>query len=174
MDINISNCATIAHMLAVWWDNSSGNSIHAWLLRLVPAFILWKIWRARNNAYFEDIGMDSMVIINKIRDRIYNIYMAFNIKKHQGKTSAEVLQFMRVQVHSVQEFCVIWFGGRHLLLNGRGLNTDGASRGNPGMSGIGGVLRNHNHACHLAGICNNSPCMLKLWQFWWVFKEQSN
>lgn len=43
MNIDISNCVTTAHILSVWWNNSSGNSIHSWMLRLVPAFILWEI-----------------------------------------------------------------------------------------------------------------------------------
>ncbi|XP_027082553.1 uncharacterized protein [Coffea arabica] len=124
-----------------WWLKSYDSDIRRFIGRLLPSVVCWQIWKARNKAMFEDVQMRSNVICQAIFSEIRSI-VDIHFKK----------------VGRVQSFYLLYdwpnssdVGITYKLIrwetkeSGRfTLNTDGCSKGNPGVGGGGGVLRDSN------------------------------
>lgn len=102
-----------------------------------------EIWKARNKAYFENVEMRCASIIEHIRSKINDHFVAYGVAKPQGKTSTEFLQFLGLKASALQvKFVLVrWIP---LVDSWIKLNSDGASKVSPGMAGVRGVLRNSN------------------------------
>src|SRR3954462_1387178 len=71
------------------------------------------------------------------------IFHAFKLQLHKGKLTDEALKFFNLHATTEQrDFqLVIWKKPSSKVIK---LNIDGASKGNPGDAGIGGLFRNSN------------------------------
>ena len=56
-----------------WWLKSYDSDIRRFIGRLLPTVVCWQIWKARNNAMFEDVQMRSNVICQAIFSEIQSI-----------------------------------------------------------------------------------------------------
>jgi ribonuclease HI len=151
----------------------------------LPKFILWKIWLERNNRLFREITCSSAQVASKIKSlfgesapyfsKVKNSrgleaeeeqwIKSFNLKEQPEKTSIET-KHENWEIRLKEEEFGEWKRQRkkHLLF------FDGASKGNPGATGGGGVLLapdgklELSYAWGLGEDSNNRAEALALWQ----------
>ncbi|XP_071933136.1 uncharacterized protein [Coffea arabica] len=107
--------------LQSWWMHSFGNSTLAALTRLLPPFICWELWKARNKACFEDVVATSTSLLQQI-----------TMQLHTG------LVLLLVYPSKRRAIALSWSYPIRPYVK---LNIDGSSLGNPGDSGGGGLIR---------------------------------
>src|SRR4051812_7434369 len=128
-------------MLIRWWTKSKGSSLYSWLLRVLPCYILWNLWKSRNKAMFDSTVMNHSNIITAVQSQTCDTFHAFKLSLHRGKVSSEALTSFNLPTcdKKLNTQLVIW---KKPNLNIFKLNVDGASKGNPGIAGAGGLIRN--------------------------------
>jgi ribonuclease HI len=152
---------------------------------MLPKFILWKIWLERNNRLFREITSNPAQVAIKIKAlfgesapyfcKLKNSrgleaeeeqwIKSFNLKEQPQQTGNETRQ-EKWEIQMKEEEFGEWKSQRskHILF------FDGASKGNPGVAGGGGVLLNPDgqlelsYAWGLGVETNNRAEALALWQ----------
>ncbi|XP_071905969.1 uncharacterized protein [Coffea arabica] len=108
----------------------------------LPIWICWHIWKARNRAVFEGVRMQGRDVCQVI---FKDIKATFEIQFQQMldvRTFPEMYDTIAMAGSQRYGFLIVrWKPSADDRLT---LNTDGCSKGNPGLSGGGGVLRNSN------------------------------
>ena len=64
-----------------WWIHSKAGRLRNILCRIIPAFICWHLWCARNKSFFEGVPMKESTILDRICGEIK---MAFHIFPFTG------------------------------------------------------------------------------------------
>eukprot|EP00253_Pinus_taeda_P029227 PITA_29227 len=135
-----------------WRTDFSGTQRVNNIWKSAPGFLLWSIWKERNRRIF----LDEYRSINFSKDSIItNIQQLIQTKcrtNNNEKPTALDLRILKsfclegsgyhsVPQHSTPQpsSCESW---QCPPVEGLKLNFDGASRSNPGLVGIGGVIRN--------------------------------
>src|SRR4051812_18148761 len=90
-------------MLTNWWREVKGNSLHSWLLHLIPSIIIWHIWKAKNKKRFEDKDMSASIIIELVRLDISNINHSYKLQLMKGKCSVACMQYFNLPVAAAYE-----------------------------------------------------------------------
>lgn len=126
--------------LSFWMYHSHGD-IMTKCLKILPSLICWYIWKWRNNIIFEGSNWSFQFIISEIWKYLLIIlkssFKHFDLRAHSWIELIDLLDNRPSISRTIQ---VIWkFPSRALKLN-----TNGSSRGNPGPSSGGGVLRNES------------------------------
>ncbi|XP_011082393.1 uncharacterized protein LOC105165175 [Sesamum indicum] len=126
------------------WKSDRDSKAH--IRDLIPVLILWSIWTICNTAKHESTSFKSAAIIFKIHN-----YLQLHGKAKMWKPTTHwkgdrFLAFslkISFPIKRKSTYCTLvkwekpqmgWFI----------LNTDGASKGNPGISGAGGILGDHH------------------------------
>lgn len=135
-----------------WRTNFSGTQRVNSIWKSAPGFLLWSIWKERNRRIFQDEVRNINFSKDNILSNIRQLILA-KCRTHVGErpTSLDlrILNSFRLKVGIHNS--VLPQGNPHTHLceswqsppdGGIKLNFDGASRGNPGSAGIGGVFRN--------------------------------
>ncbi|XP_027065969.1 uncharacterized protein [Coffea arabica] len=124
--------------LTAWWLFSPRQAVRQFLFSILPSFICWHTWKARNIAYYEGRQMSVAKICHAILlDVIGVVEIQFN-QKLEVHTFLQLYEWTTQQT-SRYSFHLVWWKAKEAgLLT---LNTDGCSKGNPGVSGGGGILR---------------------------------
>lgn len=128
-------------LLMSWWLKKSSKDFIKYLLILVPATIFWEIWRSRNKCVFENERMDASKIIKNVINLISSVS-----SQHQFKSSflyyeeIQSLLSLKSKTYTCSFHIVKWSAPKEPYFK---LNCDGASKGNPGKSGSGGIIRNY-------------------------------
>ena len=125
--------------LTAWWLFSPRQAVRQFLFSILPSFICWHTWKARNIAYYEGRQMSVARICHAILlDVIGVVEIQFN-QKLEVHTFLQLYEWTTQQT-SRYSFHLVWWKAKETgLLT---LNTDGCSKGNPGVSVSGGILRN--------------------------------
>lgn len=131
--------------LSTWWLLSNPpDGISKWVIRLIPCFILWEIWKHRNKAKYDNGDMFIPAIIEQIRVSIRDTFYAFYPLVDGSFRSQPIATYFqlvpRPKVIKPPRL-VLWKYPSSALFK---LNTDGASKGNPGMASGGGIFRDNN------------------------------
>ncbi|KAM7465445.1 hypothetical protein LguiB_013007 [Lonicera macranthoides] len=126
-----------------WWLIRIKSPCHKVVLSLIPVLICWMLWKNRNKGRFEGVNMSIAHIIKEIGDYVRCLLINSTIvqKRVDGddvwiKDFVKSAPPMRMGVLSI----IKWTApGKDRVK----LNTDGWSKGNPGLSGGGALIRNH-------------------------------
>ncbi|XP_071920660.1 uncharacterized protein [Coffea arabica] len=124
-----------------WWMFPTPRGKQRFVFDIVPVFICWNIWKARCRAVFEG----ARVRVKEICDEVFqDVKSAFEVQFSLATQVSDFSLFYERVARSTDlyEFRIVWWraGGQADMV----LNTDGCSKGNPGASGGGGLLRDSN------------------------------
>ncbi|KAH9701287.1 hypothetical protein KPL71_024943 [Citrus sinensis] len=127
--------------LLLFWRHCAPSRNH--LRVLLPCFILWQIWKARNAFRFNSQSFSTDAVIFQVDSDVRLASSAFGFKPPQlkgvlGSCIAEGLRVTAPPRRSIR--LVAW---TRPLPGVAKLTVDGCSRGNPGMAASGGTLRDH-------------------------------
>nr|XP_027082456.1 uncharacterized protein LOC113704781 [Coffea arabica] len=126
-----------AHLFE-WWMLPTPRAKQRFVFDIVPVFICWNIWKARCRAVFER----ARVRVKELCEAVFqDVKLAFEVQFSLAVHVSDFsLFYERVAQSTVRyEFRVVrWRAGGQADMV---LNTDGCSKGNPGASGGGGLLR---------------------------------
>ncbi|XP_027174512.1 uncharacterized protein LOC113774142 [Coffea eugenioides] len=121
-----------------WWMSSSRSEKGRFLFFVLPSLICWHIWKARNKAYYEGVQMRLGRICHDI---LIDMKGVVEVQFNQRLGVQTFLQLYEGTAHPPPCYSVQLVGWRVTEEGTLTLNTDGCSKGNPGVSGGGGILR---------------------------------
>ncbi|XP_058071074.1 uncharacterized protein LOC131220118 [Magnolia sinica] len=141
--------SSVENRLAQWWFSPTFRSSVRYVQNLVPCLILWETWKASNSAVFYGRSPSPSSLISRIcwwisfigrnsrtsnqlssvstsvpNPQVADVSFSFNVNNTRSPSSYLVVNWRRPPCGWVK------------------INIDGSARGNPGMSGGGGVCRN--------------------------------
>ncbi|XP_027156179.1 uncharacterized protein LOC113756908 [Coffea eugenioides] len=128
----------VCDRMVMWWLSSQSKGQRRVVVSILPSFICWHIWKARNKAVREGVSLSSGDICHGI---IQDVVLAVSSEVNRWNLCLPFDQFFdRLSTPPVPLQCRIvrWQAAGTGIAT---LNTDGWSKGNPGVSGGGGVLR---------------------------------
>jgi len=151
----------------------------------IPKFICWKLWLERNNRIFREESCTSIRVISKIKALLGEALEANTSLRNEMSLVKEEEQWLKDLVPNLKERSIppafahanweirleeLEFIKWRSALDDHCLFFDGASKGNPGVAGSGGVLLNPGGSQEMRfhwglGIeTNNRAEALALWQ----------
>ncbi|KAK4385662.1 putative ribonuclease H protein [Sesamum angolense] len=152
-------------MILQAWKNNISNQPH--IRDILPLLIMWNVWICRNAVIFEGAPFKANRIISGTLNYFHLLGKTNLIRASHWKGDKPVASHLKIPVPqqkiSSRISIVKW------IKPDRGwfkLNTDGASKGNPGIVGAGGIIRNHLGQTVLAfqehlGLTSNTTAELK-------------
>eukprot|EP00253_Pinus_taeda_P002977 PITA_02977 len=140
---------TILHWPSDYSNNLKINNI--W--KVLPGFLTWTIWKERNKRIFQNDQRNLEFSQLTLTENVHQLILEKCSAVPDSQLSARdqyILQIFKLDnghnistASSQQEPRTGPFGWHRPPVGFLKLNFDGASRGNPGLVGIGGVIRNH-------------------------------
>ncbi|XP_071921800.1 uncharacterized protein [Coffea arabica] len=124
-----------------WWLSSYDSEIQRFIGHILPSIVCWQIWKARNKAMFEDVQMRPLAICRAIFSEIQTM-VGIHFKQVFRVQSFHHLYDWSYSSHTEVTYKLVRWEAKES--DRFILNTDGCSKGNPGVSGGGGVLRDSN------------------------------
>ncbi|KAI0511114.1 hypothetical protein KFK09_011737 [Dendrobium nobile] len=109
----------------------------------IPVLICWYLWASRNDSKHNNIRMDAMNIISKVKNKVIQLYNAnlikpSSFKNHYNAASAFGLVISNRKIKS-REKLIYW---KRPVIDYFKLNTDGSY--NSVTAGCAGIIRDHN------------------------------
>jgi exonuclease III len=144
--------SSIRETLVNWDIVSFQNPILQRIWQLLPGFILWAIWKERNQRIFHSTSSPPLTTWERVTRCIKETILSSSGLQDdmQGKPEEKsildgwnlptIIQAQGKTIHRQASSPTSWSPPPPGFLK---LNFDGASRGNPGPAGLGAVLRNH-------------------------------
>lgn len=135
-----------------WRGNFSSNKRVNIIWKIVPGLITWIIWKERNMRVFlnetRDINHSIEIIIQNIRQLVH-VKSKVDQDNKASNWDLQILKSFNLDngtcvatVNRQREISTTLSIWKHPPLGFLKLNFYGASGGNPGMAGIGGIIRN--------------------------------
>ncbi|KAG6466890.1 hypothetical protein ZIOFF_075312 [Zingiber officinale] len=126
------------------WRAGTAWSSTGSVREIIPLLIFWFLWTARNDSKHRGLRPEGQKIIRQITQYL-RVGMASGIIKPRhwrGDISAAQAMVIQVRIRTLHTISAVhwrrpddgWFK----------LNTDGSSRGNPGESSYGAIVRDHS------------------------------
>ncbi|KAH0678618.1 hypothetical protein KY284_019703 [Solanum tuberosum] len=135
--INIEGLS-LRESIMKWWGVQSKAAIKSYY-RALPTFIIWELWRRRNKKKHEGRSLSLPRIIHNVAR---NMHMLIKVRRPHMNVSgswAEMLNELEENRTMLKTIMVKW---EYPPKGWVKYNTDGASRGNPGLSSYDFCLRN--------------------------------
>ncbi|KAL0291297.1 UNVERIFIED_CONTAM: putative ribonuclease H protein [Sesamum radiatum] len=112
---------------------------------VIPLLILWNIWNLRNDSKYEGVAFKASTIIRKTMTYLHNLQKSGIINTEHVKGDLFSINSLHINIQQkVQRQKAIIVHWRKPPEGWYKLNTDGASKGNPGISGADGILRDQS------------------------------
>ncbi|XP_060170720.1 uncharacterized protein LOC132601662 [Lycium barbarum] len=131
------NCVQIKHAIRCWWEAKCHFKMKT-IYKAVPAFIVWQIWKWRNNRLYGGNTNLNRVLY----DINLNIYMLCNVQFPGLNIPSrwhQIVQFFEGYKPTVICRIIKWM---RPALGFYKCNTDGAAKGNQGPSSAAFCIRN--------------------------------
>ncbi|WMV21906.1 hypothetical protein MTR67_015291 [Solanum verrucosum] len=126
---------------------STKNPVQNFVLQILPSIIIWQVWKARCKHRYEGIKMNFKSITYNINSQIITIahkqFQSINPFMNWEKFY-NIVEMARDKISHV---LVLWLRPKLDLYK---LNTDGCSKGNPGLSVGGGIIRDNQGRMKIA------------------------
>jgi len=170
-----------------WPKNPYSCMILNHLWNIIPGITLWNIWKERNRRIFKNQSSTTEVIWNRLKSNLRETMLLQPWAKEDFPTAdneKNILDNWELQIH--QDSTTTQRTNRNIKDNSRWtpppnnsykLNFDGASKGNPGQAGFGGIIRDSKgklkqlYYGSLGWDTNNSAELEGLWQGLSIAKE---
>ena len=137
----LARVSTVCHLVVRWWLRRGHNVYLKFVYRLLPMLVCWELWKARNTGVFEGRRAVSTEVVRQVFIQLCALFHCRfpEIDGYFGSWDVfhSALVGMRRRVSIIQVAWVAPTGGYKL-------NSDGCSRGNPGISGGGCVVRDRD------------------------------
>ncbi|KAK4383630.1 hypothetical protein Sango_2756900 [Sesamum angolense] len=105
---------------------------------------MWNIWSLRNESKHKEVEFKASTIICETLIYLQNLYRCGVMKPEHAQGDLFTVNSLNIPLQPrTQLQKAITVHWRKLQEGWYKLNIDGASKGNPGISGAGGTLRNH-------------------------------
>ncbi|XP_027166413.1 uncharacterized protein LOC113766418 [Coffea eugenioides] len=133
-----SDSSSIRSHLFAWWMSLAPSGEQRFICSVTPIFICWNIWKARCRVVFDGARVRAKEICGAV---FQDVKAAFEIhfKVAVQGSNFQVFYTGVSQAPYLYECKIVrWEAGGYGCTT---LNTDGCAKGNPGVSGGGGVLR---------------------------------
>lgn len=118
------------HIINSWWE-LPGNTHVKSIYQAVPAIIIWELWKRRNTLKHEGKISNTKLIYQVMHTLILFLKIKRNNFKYAPYNWSAVLEAINNYSPKVKVFPVLWTTSNEGWFK---INTDGASRGNPGSS----------------------------------------
>ncbi|KAI0511115.1 hypothetical protein KFK09_011738 [Dendrobium nobile] len=122
-------------MFENWLSPTKGH-----ILNLLPILILWYIWKARNEAKYDNIKMDHINIINNIKRKVHQLFNLNVISSKTFSKHANLAGFFDISLDcnlvDNMDYIVYWIKPKPPFVK---LNTDGSI--DSMKAGAGGLIR---------------------------------
>ncbi|KAL0444852.1 UNVERIFIED_CONTAM: putative ribonuclease H protein [Sesamum latifolium] len=127
-------------MLIQSWKIRIGTKPH--IRDVIPLLILWNIWNLRNDSKYEGVVFKASIIIRKTMTYLHNLHKSGIMKTDHAQGDLFAMNSLHIHLQpKAQRQKAIIVHWRKPQEGWYKMNTDGASKGNPGISGAGGILR---------------------------------
>ena len=135
------------------------------LIRGISLLVYWQLWKERCRRQFEGQRLHSSKVFHMIMNLCLQAYRV-RPKAVDSPTGIALLHSLNVSPTRTPTVKVRWIRWITPIHGSLKLNTDGASKGNPGQSGGGAVLRNQWGQFVLSGsfyygFCTNMEAELR-------------
>ncbi|KAL2248543.1 UNVERIFIED_CONTAM: putative ribonuclease H protein [Sesamum indicum] len=137
-NMNLPNTDNIVLLLNYWRISALGQN-H--IRMIVPMLILWFGWLERNDVKHRNKNFNSDRIKWKVHQHIVTTFKSKTTKRINWKGDRFVAKFMGLELGSQYKPKIKIVKWTKPELGWIKINTDGASKGNPGRAGAGGIAR---------------------------------
>lgn len=127
--------------LLLHWRRCATSRSHVRVL--LPCFILWQVWKARNAYWFDARSFSVDAVVHQVVSDLRLASSAFGFMPSQlrGVVGSQLTEGLRVSDSPRRPIrLVAWMRPPPGVAK---LTVDGCSRGNPGLAASGGLLRDH-------------------------------
>ncbi|KAL0378660.1 UNVERIFIED_CONTAM: putative ribonuclease H protein [Sesamum radiatum] len=127
-------------MLIQSWKIRLGTKTH--IRDAIPLLILWNIWNLRNDSKYEGVVFKASLIIRKTMTYLHNLHKSGIMETNHAQGDLFAMNSLHIHLQPKTQWkkaiIVHWRKPQERWYK---MNTDGASKGNPGISGARGILR---------------------------------
>eukprot|EP00253_Pinus_taeda_P026720 PITA_26720 len=163
-----------------WPKSPYSCAILNYLWNIIPGITLWNLWKERNRRIFKNQNSPIEIIWNRLKGNLRETMLLHPWTKEDFPTAdneKNILDNWELQIP--QESTMTQRINRNIKDNSRWipppintykLNFDGASKGNPGQAGFGGIIRDSKGSLlqlyfgNIGWDTNNSAELEGLWQ----------
>ncbi|XP_070030420.1 uncharacterized protein [Nicotiana sylvestris] len=124
-----------------WWLAKGRNGVHSVLLQCIPTVICWEIWLNTCAARFDNKPMSGRHIIRQVSNYLTLILRCQFPNLQLPQLWIDKCQYVEKLQLSIHSQAVRWSKPDRGWVK---LNVDGCSKGNPGLAGGGGIIRDHH------------------------------
>nr|XP_027109299.1 uncharacterized protein LOC113729174 [Coffea arabica] len=141
LGLHIALSDDIMLQLQNWWSHCSRGTLQTQLTQIIPLFTYWELWKARNTAIYEGGVLAASQFYHRVIELLHGISLAhpFTSDCSNGMELHRMV-WLHISKRSKPTRCLpmAWSLPTEPFVK---LNVDGASLGNPGSSGGGGIVR---------------------------------
>nr|XP_027102884.1 uncharacterized protein LOC113724156 [Coffea arabica] len=137
--------------MAAWWYGRRGNRQLEFVHQILPLLICWQLWKCRNSMRYDGACIGWTRVCNLVLSDLLELFGLF-LPYRRPFPSDWVRFYAEISgwAPRISYTLVRWSRPSAGALK---LNTDGCSKGNPGASGGGGILRDGGGSLILAFSC---------------------
>eukprot|EP00253_Pinus_taeda_P006734 PITA_06734 len=170
----------IVDTIRQWTKSPYDCEILNYMWNIIPGIVLWNIWKERNRRIFKSQNSHIEEVWSRVQGNLRETMLLKSWAKEELHTTDKeknILDNWKLELPQRNTTHQSTKGSIKEIRNWEApppnsfkLNFDGASKGNPGPAGFGGVIRNHNGALlqiffgNIGWDTNNSAELEGLWQ----------